>query len=319
MQQYSECTMGQLYHILGQTQNLDEAKAITTEALRRLKMNQIMRHQPRMYKTRKERTAAKRKSRTPSPIDEKPWYVNRDMSLIQSDSWDYLIKQVTQQFNNWHLSKDPYQPTIDADVYSRPDGDVTALVPIAIPKQPDDNRFDALADTPAVASPLETLAWLHAPNSPSLGKRAFDSETGPSTPRYGPAEYDAITGLTGLTSGPTEPSGSNEQDNSEDRKAKKARISRIVIAKGHWHRSIGIPDDMTPEEYEARDNCANSLGEYWQPEDNCYDMEWSHGNDWNTNNAPDDAFMGNDLCLEEEHYNYNTDSTYHFSHSPYYT
>ena len=76
---------------------------------------------------------------------------------------------------------------------------VTALAPIAIPKQPEDNWFDALADTPAVASPLETLAWLHAPDSPSLGKRTFHSETGLNTPRYGPAEYEAITSPTGPT------------------------------------------------------------------------------------------------------------------------
>ena len=105
---------------------------------------------------------------------------------------------------------------------------------IAIPEQPDDNWFDALADTPAIASPLETLAWLHAPDSPSLGKRTFHSETGPNTLRYGPAEYNAITGLTGPTTRPTDPSGSNEQDDPEDHEAKKARIGRIILAEGHW-------------------------------------------------------------------------------------
>ena len=128
---------------------------------------------------------------------------------------------------------------------------VTALMPVTIPKQPEDNWFDALADTPAVASPLETLAWLHAPDSPSLGKRMYYSETGPSTPRYSPAEYDTISSPSGPISGPTIPSGLNKQDDPEDRKAKKVRIGRIILSKSHWHQSIRIPDDMTPEEYEA--------------------------------------------------------------------
>ena len=45
---------------------------------------------------------------------------------------------------------------------------VITLTPLTIPEQPEDNWFDALADTPAIASPLETLAWLHVPDSPSV-------------------------------------------------------------------------------------------------------------------------------------------------------
>ena len=146
------------------------------------------------------------------------------MSLGQSNAQTLNMEQMAQEFSNWHLRDNYYQPTIDADVYSGLEGDVTALAPLAIPEQPKDNWFDALANTPAVASPLETLAWLHAPNSPSLGKRMFHSETSPNTPRYGPAEYDAITGPVGPTTGPTELSGLNGQDNLEDCKAKKARI-----------------------------------------------------------------------------------------------
>ena len=78
-----------------------------------------------------------------------------------------------------------------------------------------------------------------------------------------------------------------------------------------------------PEEYEARDNCADSLEEYWQPEDKCHDMTWSHGIPWNTDNAPEELFMSNDSCLEDSasgaYYTYDTDSTDHFSYLPYYT
>ena len=86
---------------------------------------------------------------------------------------------------------------------------------------------------------------------------------------------------------------------------------------------MGIPDDMTPKEYEVCDNCADSLKEYWQPENDCHDTEWSHRNDWNPDDALDRLFMGNDSCLEddssEDYYTYDTDSTRHFSHLPYYT
>ena len=91
-------------------------------------------------------------------------------------------------------------------------------MPLAIPEQPEDNWFDALADTLAVASPLETLAWLHAPDSSSLGKRTFHVKTGLNTLRYGLAEYEAC------------------------------------------------------------DDCYDSLEEYWQPEEECHDMDWSNGN-----------------------------------------
>ena len=100
---------------------------------------------------------------------------------------------------------------------------VTALTPLVIPEQPKGEWFDTLADTPAVATPLETLHWLCMPNSPSLGKRTYDSDTGLASPVYGPAEYDVITGLDRPT-GPTELSGSNGQDDPEDREVKKPRI-----------------------------------------------------------------------------------------------
>ena len=93
---------------------------------------------------------------------------------------------------------------------------VTALAPLVIPEQPEGEWFDALADTPAVATPLETLSWLRTPDSPSLGKRTYDSDTSPASLVYGPAEYNALTGPSGLTTGPTEPSGSNGQDDLED-------------------------------------------------------------------------------------------------------
>ena len=101
---------------------------------------------------------------------------------------------------------------------------VTALAPLVIPEQPGGKWFDALADTSVVATPLETLSWLRAPDSPSLGKRTYDLDTGPASPVYGPAEYDALTGPSSLTTGPMEPSGSNGQDDPEDREAKKPRI-----------------------------------------------------------------------------------------------
>ena len=103
-------------------------------------------------------------------------------------------------------------------------GAVTALAPLVIPEQPKGEWFNTLADTPAVATPLETLSWLRVPDSPSLGKRTYDSETGPASLVYGPAEYDALTGPSSPTTGPMEPSGSNGQDEPEDREAKKPRI-----------------------------------------------------------------------------------------------
>ena len=126
------------------------------------------------------------------------------------------MRQLTQNFDKWHLCDDYKKPTIDADVYSRPEGDVTALAPLVIPEQTKSEWFDALAETPAVVTPLETLQWLHTPDSPSLGKRTYDLDTGPASPIYGPAEYDAMTGLDQPATGPTAPSGSNGQDDLED-------------------------------------------------------------------------------------------------------
>ena len=173
-----------------------------------------------MYQMRNERAAHKRKRRIPSPSDKKPQYVNRDMSPHQSDDWDPPMQQLMQDFNGWHLRDNYYQPTIDVDIYSRLEGDVTTLVPLVIPKQPEAEWFNVLADTPAVTTPLETLEWLCMPDSPSLGKRMYDSETGPSSPTYQPAEYNTMTGPTRLT----ELSGLIGQDNLEDCEAKKARI-----------------------------------------------------------------------------------------------
>ena len=80
---------------------------------------------------------------------------------------------------------------------------------------------------------------------------------------------------------------------------------------------------MTPEEYEARDDCADSLEGYWQPEDECHNMVWSHGNPWNPDNAPEQLFMGKDSYSEddasEDCYTYSIDSTNHLPYSPYYT
>ena len=89
-------------------------------------------------------------------------------------------------------------------------------MPLVIPEQPEGKWFDALADTPAVATPLETLSWLCMPDSPSLGKRTYDSDTGPASPVYGSAEYDALTGPSGPTTGLTELNGLNGQGNPED-------------------------------------------------------------------------------------------------------
>ena len=84
-----------------------------------------------------------------------------------------------------------------------------------------------------------------------------------------------------------------------------------------------MPDWMTPEEYEACDDCADSLEEYWQPEDEGHDMAWSHRNPENPDDAPEQLFMGNDSCFEEnasdEYYTYDTDSTNSFSYSTDYT
>ena len=64
---------------------------------------------------------------------------------------------------------------------------------MVIPEQPEPKWFDALAEYPAVAMPLEALEWLHAPNSPSLGKRTYDLEARPTSPVYDPEEYDTLT------------------------------------------------------------------------------------------------------------------------------
>ena len=208
---------------------------------------------------------------------------------------------------------------------------VTALAPLIIPEQPKGEWFDALAKTPAVATPLETLNWLRTPDSPSLGKRTYDSDTGPASP----VGYSVLPGPDGPIAGPMELSGSIGQDDPEDREAKKPQIQAVIMtevyrrirsliaAEGDRRRSLGMPDWMMPEEYEARDNCADSLEEYWQPEDECHDMAWSHGNPWNPDDVPEELFMGNDSCLEddtsEEYYTYDTDSTDHSSHSLYYT
>ena len=101
------------------------------------------------------------------------------------------------------------------------------------------------------------------------------------------------------------------------------RVRSIIAIEIDRRRSLGIPDWMTHEEYEARDDCADSFEEYWQPEDECHDMAWSHGNPWNPDDAPGQLFMGNDSCSEDnvssEYYTYDTDSRDSFSYSPYYT
>ena len=127
---------------------------------------------------------------------------------------------------------------------------VTTLMPLAIPEQPKDNWFNALADTPAVASPLEMLAWLHVPNSTSLGKRTFHLETGPNIPKYGLTEYKALTGLGEPEDGPMELSRSNEQDNPEDREAKKAWIQTVIGTEIHRHMTVQVPDSP-PTVYKA--------------------------------------------------------------------
>ena len=53
-QQYQNYTDGQLHKLLDQAEELGTAKEIAKEALRWLKMKQIMKHQPQMYQTRKE-------------------------------------------------------------------------------------------------------------------------------------------------------------------------------------------------------------------------------------------------------------------------
>ena len=76
---------------------------------------------------------------------------------------------------------------------------------------------------------------------------------------------------------------------------------------------------MTPEEYEAHDDCAGFLEEYWQPEDERHNMAWSHGNLWNPDDAPEQLIIEDDSYFEgnvsDEYYKYDTDSTDHFSHS----
>ena len=116
---------------------------------------------------------------------------------------------------------------------------VTALAPLVIPEQPEGEWLDALADTPAVATPLETLSWLRTPDSPSLGKRAYDSDTSLASLVYGPAEYDVLTGPDGSTARLANPSGSNGQDDLEDREAKKPRIHAVIMSEVHQQiRSI---------------------------------------------------------------------------------
>ena len=101
------------------------------------------------------------------------------------------------------------------------------------------------------------------------------------------------------------------------------KIRSLVTAEGDRRRSLGIPDWMTPKECEARDVYGDSFEEYWQPEDQSHNMDWSYGNAWNPDDAPEELFMGNDSCPEdntsEEYYIYDTDSTDYFSHSTYYT
>ena len=277
------------------------------------------------YMAKKRKIIDEQQSHTPilqSSDDWEPWYVNRDMSLGQSNVQTSDVGQMTQEFQQWHLHNNYYQPTIDVDVYSKPEGDVTTLMLLAIPKQPKDNWFNMLADIPAVVSPLETLAWLQMPDSPSLGKRTFHSETGPNTPRYGPAEYEAITDPDGAIARPTEPSGSNEQDDLEDHEAKKVQIQMIISAEIHQHITVQVPDSSSTV-YEACDDHDDSPVEYWQPEDICHEDYGSYGPSSIPDDAPDLLFMGNDSCSEDitsgAYYTYNTDLTDHFSHSPYYT
>ena len=97
-------------------------------------------------------------------------------------------------------------------------------MPFDIPKQPETEWFNTLANTPAVATPLETLEWLCVPDSPSLGKRAYDLDTGLTSLVYGPAEYDTSTSPESPMTGLMVLSGLNGQDDPEDCKAKKAWI-----------------------------------------------------------------------------------------------
>ena len=251
-----------------------------------------------------------------------PWYVNRDMSLGQFNVQTSAMEQMAQDFNNWHLCNNYYQSTIDMDIYSRLEGDVTTLMPLAIPKQPEDNWFNALADTPAVASPLEMLAWLHVPNSTSLGKRTFHLETGPNIPKYGLTEYKALTGLGEPEDGPMELSRSNEQDNPEDREAKKAWIQTVIGTEIHRHMTVQVPDSP-PTVYKAWDEHDDSPVEYWQPEDVYHEDYWSYGPGSIPDDAPDPLFMGNDSYSEgdtsEVYYTYGNELTNHFSYLPCYT
>ena len=48
---YQEYSKGQLHQALTQTMDCEDAKEIAQEALRRLKIKQILMHQPRMYQT----------------------------------------------------------------------------------------------------------------------------------------------------------------------------------------------------------------------------------------------------------------------------
>ena len=56
---YQGYTKGQLHQALTQTKEFSTAKEIAQEALQQLKIKQILKHQPRVYQTRKERISTK--------------------------------------------------------------------------------------------------------------------------------------------------------------------------------------------------------------------------------------------------------------------
>ena len=96
-------------------------------------------------------------------------------------------------------------------------------MPLVIPKQPELKWFDALANS-TIATPLETLEWLHMPDSPSLGKRTYDLEAGPTSLVYKPGEYDTLSGPDSPMTKLTDLSGLNRQGDPEDHETKKAQI-----------------------------------------------------------------------------------------------
>ena len=235
-QQYQIHTPDQLKQKIDKSTDLSEVKQIAYEAVRCLQTQETKTKPRGSYMVKKRKIIDEQRSCTLVPQvtdDWEPRYVSRDMSHEQSNAQTSDTEQVVQQFNDWHLCDHYYQPTIDADVYSRPEGDVTTLTPLAIPEQPEGKWFDALANTPAIAMPLETLKWLCAPDSPSLGKRTYNSDTGPTSPVYGPAEYNAMTGPDRPTPRLTALSGLNGQDNPEDREAKKPQIRAIRMTEVH--------------------------------------------------------------------------------------